>query len=54
MDRNTRLEKNGNVRMISLPDSANADTIAVWKKNNHNPLLRQIIDCLKHDHVMMD
>ncbi|HHV12208.1 MAG TPA: LysR family transcriptional regulator [Clostridiales bacterium] len=47
LDRNTRLEKNPNVRMISLPDSANADTIAVWKKNNNNPLLGQIIDGLK-------
>ena len=52
LDRNTRLEKNANVKMISLPDSANADTIAVWKKSNHNPLLRQIINCLKLDEMM--
>jgi DNA-binding transcriptional LysR family regulator len=47
LDRNTRLEKNSDIRMIPLPDSASADTVAVWKEDNNNPILSQVINILK-------
>ncbi|MGB4660933.1 MAG: LysR family transcriptional regulator [Mobilitalea sp.] len=47
LDRNTRLEKNSDIRMIPLPDSASADTIAVLREDNKNPILYEVLKILK-------
>lgn len=47
LDRNTRLETDRNIRVIPVPDSEAANVIAVWRRDNSNPNIRKMVDCLK-------
>ncbi len=47
LDRNTRLETDRNIRVIPVPDSEAADVVAVWRRDNTNPNIRKMVDCLK-------
>ncbi len=47
LDRNTRLEEDRNIRVIPVPDSEAADVVAVWRRDNTNPNIRKMVDCLK-------
>ena len=47
LDRNTRLETDRNIRVIPVPDSEAANVVAVWRKDNTNPNIRKMVDCLK-------
>lgn len=47
LDRNTRMEKNADVRIVPIPGSSNADVIAVWLEENHSPSVAGLIRGLK-------
>jgi len=47
LDRNTRLERNDAVRMITIPDSRAAGLVAVWRKDTQNPMVRQLAKILR-------
>ena len=47
LDRNTRLERNDAVRLITIPNSHAAGLVAVWRKDNQNPIVRQMAKILK-------
>lgn len=47
LDRNTRLETDRNIRVIPVPDSEAANVVAVWRKDNTNPNIRKMVECLK-------
>ena len=46
LDRNTRLERNDAVRLITVPDSAAAGLAAVWRKDSQNPMIQRLIAAL--------
>lgn len=46
LDRNTRLERNDAVRLITIPDSAAAGLMAVWRRDNQNPMVPRLIETL--------
>ena len=46
LDRNTRLERNSSLRIIDIPESRAAGLVAVWRKDNHNPLIPVLIKSL--------
>lgn len=46
LDRNTRLERNTTLRIIDIPESRAAGLVAVWRKDNHNPLVPALIKAL--------
>lgn len=46
LDRNTRLERNDAVRLITVPDSAAAGLVAVWRKDNQNPMIPRLVEAL--------
>ena len=46
LDRNTRLERNDAVRLITVPDSTAAGLAAVWRKDNQNPMIQRLIAAL--------
>ena len=48
LDRNTRLENDRNIRVVPMPDSEASDLIAVWRRDNNNPHIRKMVDCLKN------
>ena len=46
LDRNTRLERNDAVRLITVPDSAAAGLVAVWRRDNQNPMIPRLVESL--------
>ena len=44
IDRNTRLERNDAVRIITIPNSLRSDVVAVWQADNFNPMIRHLIN----------
>lgn len=46
LDRNTRLERNSTLRIVDIPESHAAGLVAVWRKDNRNPLVPVLIDAL--------
>ena len=46
LDRNTRLERNDAVRLITVPDSAASGLVAVWRKDNQNPMIPRLVEAL--------
>jgi len=46
LDRNTRLERNNTLRIIDIPGSRAAGLVAVWKKDNRNPMVPALIRAL--------
>ena len=46
LDRNTRLERNDAVRLITVPDSAAAGLVAVWLRDNQNPMIPRLVESL--------
>lgn len=44
IDRNTRLESNETVRIVTIPGSKRSDVVAVWQTDNFNPMIRHLID----------
>lgn len=48
LDRNTRLETDRNIKVLPVPDSEAANLVAVWRKDNNNPHIRKMVDCLKN------
>ena len=44
IDRNTRLEHNEAVRIITIPNSQRSDVVAVWQADNFNPMIGHLID----------
>lgn len=46
LDRNTRLERNDAVRLITVPDSAAAGLVAVWRRDNQNPMIPRLVEAL--------
>ena len=44
IDRNTRLEHNDAIRIITIPDSQHSDVVAVWQADNYNPMIAHLID----------
>lgn len=47
LDRNTRMEKNSDVRIIPIPSSRNADVVAVWLEENQSQAVLEIAEGLK-------
>ena len=47
LDRNTRLERSGNIRIFTIPDSEAAGLTAAWAKDCRNPMVRRLADSLK-------
>ena len=47
LDRNTRLEIDQNIKVIPIDDVDSPDLVAVWSRNNTNPNIRKLVDCLK-------
>ena len=47
LDRNTRLERNDAVRLITIPNSRAAGLVAVWRKDNQNPIVKQLAEILR-------
>ena len=46
LDRNTRLERNNALRIIDIPGSRAAGLVAVWRKDNRNPMVPALIQAL--------
>lgn len=46
LDRNTRLERNTALRIIDIPESRASGLVAVWRKDNRNPMLPALIEAL--------
>lgn len=46
LDRNTRLERNSALRIISVPGSRAAGLVAVWHRENTNPMVPALIEAL--------
>jgi len=46
LDRNTRLERNDTLRIIDIPNSRAAGLVAVWRKDNRNPMVPALIQAL--------
>ncbi len=46
LDRNTRLERNDAVRLITIPNSEAAGLAAVWRRDNQNPMVSHLIEAL--------
>ena len=46
LDRNTRLERNTALRIIDIPGSRAAGLVAVWRKDNRNPMVPALIEAL--------
>ena len=46
LDRNTRLERNDTLRIIDIPESRAAGLVAVWRKDNRNPMVPALIKAL--------
>ena len=46
LDRNTRLERNTALRIIDIPGSRAAGLVAVWRKDNRNPMVPALIQAL--------
>ena len=46
LDRNTRLERNDTLRIIDIPGSRAAGLVAVWRKDNRNPMVPALIHAL--------
>lgn len=44
IDRNTRLENDESVRIVTIPESARSDVVAVWQADNFNPMVRHLVD----------
>lgn len=51
LDRNTRLERNDAVRLVTIPESATAGLVAVWRKDTQNPMVRRLVDTLAEHEV---
>ena len=47
LDRNTRLENDGNIRVLPIEDADSPDLVAAWLETNTNPCIRRLVDCLK-------
>lgn len=48
IDRNTRLENNDSVRIISIPDSDPSDVVAVWPEGHLGPVARRLVEELAY------
>jgi DNA-binding transcriptional LysR family regulator len=46
IDRNTRLENDGAVRVVPIPNSRRSDVVAVWQADNPNPMIGHLVDIL--------
>lgn len=46
LDRNTRLEKNSEVRIVPIENSDYSHVVAVWNKNNKNPAVANLAKTL--------
>lgn len=44
VDRNTRLENAGAVRIVPMPGSRRSDVVAVWQAENFNPMVGHLVD----------
>lgn len=47
LDRNTRLERNSNIRIYTIPDSEAAGLTAAWPRDCRNPMVRRLVDSLR-------
>lgn len=48
LDRNTRLETDRNIRVVPVPDSEASNVVAAWRRDNTNPNIRRMVDCLRN------
>lgn len=46
LDRNTRLEKNDNIRIIQIPNSTKVNVNVAWLENNKNPMVQRLVNIL--------
>lgn len=44
IDRNTRLENDSSVRIISIPGSRRSDVVAVWQGDNYNHMVHHLVE----------
>ncbi len=44
IDRNTRLENDEQVRIVAIPDSKRSDVVAVWQRDNFNPMVSHLVE----------
>ena len=51
LDRNTRLERNDAVRLITIPGSRAAGLVAAWRKDDRNPIVRRLAELLGEYHA---
>ena len=51
LDRNTRLERNDAVRLVTIPGSTAAGLVAVWRRDTQNPMVRRLVDTLAEHEV---
>ncbi len=49
IDRNTRLENDNSVRIVTIPNSRRSDVLAVWQADNDNPMIQHLINELRQD-----
>lgn len=47
LDRNTRLEADQDILVIPIDDADSPDVVAVWLRENKNPTIRKMVDCLQ-------
>ncbi|MGI5971689.1 MAG: LysR family transcriptional regulator [Oscillospiraceae bacterium] len=46
IDRNTRLEKNPDIRIVDLPAGPSSSVVAVMRRKNNNPFVRKVLQNL--------
>lgn len=47
LDRNNRLENDQNIRVIPMDDAEASYVVAMWRRENTNPNIQKMVDCLK-------
>ena len=47
LDRNNRLEHDQNIRVIPMDDAEASYVVAMWRRENTNPNIQKMVDCLK-------
>ena len=47
LDTNNRLENDPNILKLPVDDAAASTVVAAWRKENPNPNIRKMVDCLK-------
>lgn len=47
LDGNNRLAHSENVRIVPVPGASDANLVAVWHEDNHNPAVLRAVECLR-------